>query len=88
MIVLHRAAEDPRRFHVVASPLRAGLLGPQLPLVLTGRRLLGHDHVDALAEELRIRFAGDGAYVLDGDRLRAREVTVTAGPELTVLTLA
>jgi diacylglycerol kinase (ATP) len=85
MILLHRAAEEKSRFHVVASPLRAGRLGPQLPLVLAGKKLLGQGHVDTLTADLRVRFEGDGAYVLDGDRLRAQQVHVTGGPEITLL---
>jgi diacylglycerol kinase (ATP) len=83
MILLHRAAEDAGRVHVVASPLGAGALGPQLPRVLSGRRLRGKGHVDALARELVLQFpqpAGLRSYVLDGELLRAREVRVSAGP--------
>src|SRR5207237_816107 len=40
MHVLYRATERPDRLHLVASPLGAQRLGPQMPLVLAGRRLL------------------------------------------------
>ncbi len=86
MILLHRAAEDhPGRVHVVASPLGARALGPQLPRVLSGRPLRGEGHVDALARELVLRFPEPrlvGSYVLDGELLRAREVRVSAGPTI------
>jgi diacylglycerol kinase (ATP) len=87
MQLLHRAAEDPSRVHLVASSLGARGLGPQMPLVLAGRRLLGKHHVDRLARSFRVTFAGDHeAYVLDGDVLRAPWVEVSAGPTLRVLT--
>jgi diacylglycerol kinase (ATP) len=88
MMVLYRAGEDPERVHFVASPLGAPLLGPQMPLVLLGKRLRGRGHVDALAREARVRFAERDAYVLDGDIVAAREVTVRAGPSLVVLSAA
>ena len=85
MMVLYRAGDDPARVHFVASPLGAPMLGPQMPLVLLGKRLRGRGHVDALAEEVRVRFAERDAYVLDGDVIAAREVTVRAGPKLVLL---
>jgi len=85
--VVHRSGEDPRRVHLVASPLDARRLGPQLPLVLAGRRLLGRDHVDTLAARFRVTFTGDVAkYVLDGDVHAAAWVDVSAGPVLRLLT--
>lgn len=84
MHVLYRAGEDPSRVHLVASPLGAPLLGPQMPLVLAGKRLRGAGHVDALADSFALRFADDDAYVLDGEVFTAREITVTAGPPLRV----
>jgi diacylglycerol kinase family enzyme len=85
MMVLYRAGEDPERVHFVASPLGAPMLGPQMPLVLLGKRLRGRDHVDELAREARVRFAARDAYVLDGDVYAARDVTVRAGPRLLLL---
>ncbi|MBX3203463.1 MAG: hypothetical protein KF764_00280 [Labilithrix sp.] len=80
-----RAAEALDRFHVVGTPLGPRALGPQLPLVLAARPLLG-PRVDALATELAVRFpGGTGAYVLDGDLFHADAVTVTAGPAIDVL---
>jgi hypothetical protein len=88
MIVTPRAGEDHTRFHVVASPLGVRELGPQLPRVLAGRRLRGASNVDRLATHLRLRFPTDaGAYILDGEMLRAREIEVTAGPEIDVFRL-
>ena len=82
MLVTYRAGTALDRVHVVASPLGPMALGPQMPLVLAGRRLLGRDHVDTLARELIVRFPSEKSYVLDGEILRAREVRVSAGPTL------
>ncbi|WP_394833214.1 hypothetical protein LVJ94_42595 [Pendulispora rubella] len=87
MRVLYRAGEDPNRVHLVASPLGAKRLGPQMPLVLAGKPLRGRDHIDRLAGSFRVTFTGPvDAYVLDGDVLRAPWVEVAAGPTLRVLT--
>jgi hypothetical protein len=86
MRLLYRAGERHDRFHAVATPLSVGALGPQMPLVMAGRPLLG-ERVDALAAALTLRFPEDsgGAYVLDGDLYRASAVEVVPGPSLTVL---
>jgi len=85
MRLTRRAGEEHDRFHVVATPLGPRALGPQMPLVLAARPLLG-PRVDALAKELVLRFPqATGAYVLDGDLFRADTITVTAGPEIDVL---
>jgi transposase-like protein len=82
MRVTYRAAEDPTRPHLVASALTSSRLGPRAPLVLAGRRIGGPGHFDDLAREFVVRFpdGSPGAYVLDGDVLRARSVRVCAGP--------
>jgi diacylglycerol kinase family enzyme len=90
--LLYRAGEATDRFHVVATPLGPSRLGPQLPLVLAGRPLLGARNVDTLAQSLELRFrlgerGGAGAYVLDGELLRADVVRVTPGPVLRVLSV-
>jgi len=86
MRVLYRAGERADRFHLVASPLPARALGPQLPRVLLGRRLKGEGHVDALAEEAELTFdGGRGSYVLDGDVFSTSRVRVSAGPVLDYL---
>lgn len=86
MRLLYRAGEELNRFHAVATPLEARLLGPQMPLVLAGRPLVG-PRVDALMQKLSLRFPeGRGAYVLDGDLFRADAIEITAGPTLDVLT--
>jgi hypothetical protein len=85
MRVTYRAGERAGAMHLVASALGPAALGPQLPLVLLGRRLLGHHHVDTLAAQFTLRFDHDDAYVLDGELLAAREVRVTAGPDVAVL---
>lgn len=82
----YRAGEELERFHTVATPLGPRALGPQMPLVLAGRPLLGQ-RIDELVAHLELRFPpGErGAYVLDGDLFRADAITVTAGPILDVL---
>jgi diacylglycerol kinase (ATP) len=85
MRLLPRAGEELDRFHVVATPLSPLTLGPQMPLVLAGRPLLG-PKVDTLARRLTVRFPSDGAYVLDGDLFRDDVVDVTPGPTIDVLT--
>jgi diacylglycerol kinase (ATP) len=86
MRLLYRAGERADRFHVVATPLGPARLGPQMPLVLAGRSLLG-TRIDALVREAVLRFPTEDAYVLDGELLRAREVRITPGPEIDLVTL-
>lgn len=88
MRLLYRAGERTDRFHIVASALGPSRLGPQLPLVLAGRPLLGRARVDTLAEHVTLRFPErDGAYVLDGELVRAEHVTIGAGPVLRILSV-
>jgi diacylglycerol kinase family enzyme len=83
MQLLYRAAERSDAFHIVASPLPPRRLSPQVGRVLLGRPLRGEGHVDALAREVVLELGEEGStYVLDGDRIRASRVTVTAGPVL------
>jgi diacylglycerol kinase family enzyme len=85
MRLLYRAAEDPSRFHAVATPLPPRALGPQMPRVLAGRPLRG-PKLDALTARLSLRFPPHrGAYVVDGELLRSDDVAITAGPSLVVL---
>ncbi len=85
MRLTYRAGEELERFHTVATPLGPRALGPQMPLVLAGRPLVGA-HIDDLVAHLGLSFPrGTGAYVLDGDLLRADAITVNAGPVLKVL---
>ncbi len=88
MLVTPHAGKTLGAFHVVGSALGPRALGPQMPLVLAGRRLRGRGHVDVPeARELVVRFDDEarGAYVLDGDTLRATTARVTPGPTLDVL---
>jgi hypothetical protein len=86
--LLHRAGERTDRFHLVASALSARELGPQMPRVLAGKRLSGEGHVDTLAREAELTFAGSlGGYVLDGDVFQAGRVTVSPGPVLDYLSV-
>ena len=82
----YRAAEQPMRFHLVAAPLPAKALSPQLPRVLLGKRLRGEGCLDALAGEFELSFPGRGHYVLDGELLSTSTVRVGAGPLLPVAT--
>lgn len=85
MKLTYRAAEELERFHVVATPQGPRALGPQMPLVLAGRPLVG-PRVDSLAGRVELRFfEGGGAYVLDGDLFRGDEITVEAGPAIDVV---
>ncbi|MGO8996196.1 MAG: diacylglycerol kinase family protein [Polyangiaceae bacterium] len=86
ILVTPHAGDTLGAFHLVASPLGPRALGPQLPLVLAGKRLRGRGHVDApAARDLVLRFESVGTYVLDGDVVRADEVRVRAGPVISVL---
>ncbi len=85
MRVTYRAGEEPDRIHLIASPLTPRALGPQMPLVLAGRRLFGRGHVDTQARAFEVRFASSGAYVLDGELLQADQVTIDSGPTLRLL---
>lgn len=80
LMVTHRAGEDPHRPHLVASTLDVRESGRQFWRILAGRGLLDPKGHDGLAS--RFALQGAGAYVLDGDLLRAQDVTVEAGPEL------
>jgi hypothetical protein len=86
--VTYRGGEDPERPHLVASPLPPRRLGPQWPRVVLGRRLHGDGNYDGLIEQFDVVFSdGPGAYVLDGDVLRAKAITVRAGPQIEVAAL-
>ena len=86
MLVTYRAGEDPDRVHLVASPLAPSALGPRAPLVLLGRRIGGDGHHDDLVRSFTVDFGDrEGAFVLDGDLLRATRVAVAVGPRVRVL---
>jgi diacylglycerol kinase family enzyme len=87
MRVTYRAGEDPHRPHVVASSLGARRLGPRVWRALLGLPLGGPGGFDDLVTTLSVKFPADGPYVLDGDRLLSSEITVTAGPMLSIMTL-
>jgi diacylglycerol kinase family enzyme len=75
------------RFHVVASGLAPRDLAREVPRVITGRAMRGKPRVDVLAQSLRVGFdgGGAGAYVLDGDVMRARNAHVSVGPTIRVI---
>jgi diacylglycerol kinase (ATP) len=84
--VTYRAAEQHERFHVVASGVAPKELGFQMVRVLAGRPLVGEPHIDTLAGSLRVDFTHEGgAYVLDGELIRAQWASVVAGPVLRLL---
>ena len=84
MLVTHRAAEQPQRPHLVATPLAPQRLGPRLPLVLAGRPLGGSDSFDDLTSNFSLQFPDEGPYVLDGELLTTKRVEVCAGPVIEV----
>lgn len=86
MKVNYRAGEDVERVHLVASRLPPHLLGRRAPLVLLGKRIGGTGHVDRLVQSFTVRFSPEGPYVLDGDMLRASEISVSAGPVINIVT--
>lgn len=81
----YRAGERLDRFHVVASTQPPRGLAMQVPRVLTGRAMGGAGAVDVLAERLQVTFDAPDGYVLDGDALGARDVTVEAGPVVKII---
>lgn len=90
MLVTHRAGEDHGRPHLVVSALPTQKLGRRMPYVLAGKPIGGEGAFDDLVETFVVRFPagerdGEGPYVLDGDLLGARSVTVCAGPILDVV---
>jgi len=87
MQVNHRAGEDLKRPHLVASSLSPRSLGPRAPFVLLGKSIGGANHFDDLVRSFVVRFCPEGPYVLDGDVLSASEVHVSAGPPLDVVYL-
>jgi diacylglycerol kinase (ATP) len=88
MRLTYRASEDPDRVHVVASPLGPRALGPQMPLVLMGKRLRGEGHVDALARHATVELMEErGAYVLDGDVFHAQRIELRAGRAIRLVTV-
>jgi diacylglycerol kinase family enzyme len=86
MRATYRGGESRDRFHAVASGLPPHALALQLANVLAGRPLTGEPRLDALAEEFRVVFQDPSyAYVLDGDIMHARSVTITMGPRVSLL---
>ena len=83
MLVTHRAGEDAKRPHLVASTLGVRACGNQFWRILAGKGLRDPRGFDGLAGEFSLE--GVGAYVLDGDLILAESVSVSAGPELDVV---
>jgi len=83
MLVTHRAAEDAKRPHLIASTLGMRASGSQFWRILAGKGLRDPRGFDGLVGEFSLE--GAGAYVLDGDLILAESVTVSAGPEIEVV---
>ena len=81
----YRAGQERGRFHVVASGLPPRGLAFEVPRVLSGRALRGEPRIDVLAASMRVSFDEAGAYVLDGDVMRAQEVRIEPGPEVRLI---
>lgn len=85
MHLTYRAGERIDRFHAVGSALGPRDLGPQMPRVLAGKPLRGGG-IDALAERVDVALPSERrAYVLDGELFSSPALTITLGPELTIL---
>jgi diacylglycerol kinase (ATP) len=76
----------PGRFHLVATALSPARLARNAVRCLRGKPLAGQPTFDILAEHAELRFARPQSYALDGDRFRATEVSLRAGPRVTILT--
>ena len=87
--VTYRASEELERPHLVASSLPARRLGPQAFRVLRGRGLADDSGFDDLVKSFSVSFpAGEsGPYVFDGDLFQARQIQVSAGPRIAVVTV-
>ena len=85
MTVNYRAGERDDALHLVASSLPTRHLGPQMFRVLAGKRIRGREHFDGLVREFKVTFPEARAWVLDGDLLYDRTVTVAAGPIIHVV---
>lgn len=84
LMVPHRAGEDPSRPHLVASSLGIVDCGLQYPRVLRGRPLIHPQTVDQLVTSFEVGFPATGHYVLDGDLIATRSVSVGAGPQVRI----
>lgn len=87
MHLTYRARERSGLFHAVGSALGPHALGPQMPLVLAGKKLLGRG-LDALTDHVEVTFPSDReGYVLDGELFSTARVDVRSGPVLRLRTV-
>ncbi len=87
MHLTYRAKERSGLFHAVGSALGPHALGPQMPLVIAGKKLIGRG-VDALTDHVEVTFPSDrNSYVLDGELFSASRLDVRSGPELRLRTV-
>lgn len=87
MHLTYRARETSGLFHAVGSALGPHALGPQMPLVIAGKKLLGRG-VDALTDHVEVAFPSDrSGYVLDGELFSASRIDVRSGPLLRLRTV-
>lgn len=81
--VTYRADEALDAFHIVGTDLPPSHLGPQLPRVLTGRRLRAEPLLDTLAREVLLELPEGSKTLLDGELFPGGSVRLQAGPRVT-----
>lgn len=87
MHLTYRARERRGLFHAVGSALGPHALGPQMPLVIAGKKLLGRG-LNALTDHVEVAFPSDrNGYVLDGELFSTSRVDVRSGPVLRLRTV-
>ena len=74
------------RFHLIASSLSLHQNVLQLPRMLRGEPLLGQPHLDTLAQTARLKFPTPEPIVLDGELFCARQLDLSLGPTLQIVT--
>ena len=80
----YRAPEHADRFQLIASGLTPARLAANTARCLRGTKLEGEPHFDLVCQEARIGFARPQTYTFDGDLFRDGQVTIVAGPRISV----
>lgn len=83
----YRAREQLGRFHVLLANEPASTYAVQIPRLFQGRAFTGEKHIDRLASRMEIEFESDAPYMVDGELLKGRNVTVASGPILNIVDL-
>lgn len=83
----YRAREEVGRFHVLLANEPASTYARQIPRLFQGRGFTGEKHIDRLASRMEVHFESESPYMVDGELLRGRDVTVTSGPVLQIVDL-